>query len=155
MSLNSVKKNVIHREGRRSVHWIRWQKRKFTEFSDEFFTYMNQTAPRWLCSPPRGSEWPRWPAAPCCGPAPAASPWQGPPTSWAGPREGARRCSSRWTSRRQTCARGRELPRTSSDLDHLSEGFRIFKISKSFSPRDLFSCRAAASAAPPPDDFRL
>ena len=38
MSLNSVKKNVIHREGRRSVHWIRWQKRKFTEFSDEFFT---------------------------------------------------------------------------------------------------------------------
>ena len=31
-------KNVIHREGRRSVHWIRWQKRKFTEFSDEFFT---------------------------------------------------------------------------------------------------------------------
>ena len=31
-------KNVIHGEGRRSVHWIRWQKRKFTEFSDEFFT---------------------------------------------------------------------------------------------------------------------
>ena len=38
MSLNSVKKNVIHREGRRSVHWIQWQKSKFTEFSDEFFT---------------------------------------------------------------------------------------------------------------------
>ena len=31
-------KNVIHSEWRKSVHWIRWQTRKFTKFSDEFFT---------------------------------------------------------------------------------------------------------------------
>ena len=42
-------KNVIHREGRRSVHWIRWQKRKFTEFSDEFFTG-RYSAHIWLSS---------------------------------------------------------------------------------------------------------
>ena len=40
-------KNVIHREGRRSVHWIRWQKRKFTEFSDEFFTG-GYSAHKWI-----------------------------------------------------------------------------------------------------------